>query len=374
MKFSLNRDDLIQPLHSVIGVVEKRQTLPILSYLLVNINGDKITLTATDLEVEITTTFTVDGISLQGDFTVPAKKIFDICKNLNSGELINFNIQENKVIIKTETSRFLLSNLPANNFPNLDPVQITTEFSIPQSDFKSLIEMTQIAIATQDVRQYLNGLLFEVFNDELRAVSTDGHRLAYSVVTSISNPINISKDTIQQIIVPRKALMELFRLLKDHDAPVRIYLSTSLIKVKFDDVVFSSKIIDGRFPDYQRVIPDDNLCTKSFIVDREVFVQSLSVISVLSNERFKAVRLELSNNNIKAVVHNPEQEEAEENIHIEYNGEEFVIGFNINYLLDVLHTIKQDQIIMRLTDTNHSCLISGYNDDNSKYVVMPMRL
>lgn len=374
MKFSIGIDDFLPALQSVIGVVEKRQTLAILSNILVNINDGEFSITGTDLEVEITTIIPIDDTSLKLDFTVPAKKLFDICKNLDPGIMLNFEIVDNKLILKAKKSRFTLITLSADNFPNLDPVSSTSEFTISQRDLKFVIDATQFSMANQDVRYYLNGLLFEIFNNELRTIATDGHRLAYSYVDTLTNLINISKDTTQQLIVPRKAITELNRLLTDTDELINISISASHLNIIFEKLSFTSKLIDGRFPDYQRVIPASELCTKNILVDRQILKQSLSRIAVLSSEKYKAARLEFSENHLLAVVHNPEQEEAEEHIVIDYTGEEFSIGFNVAYLFEALNAVKEDQVSIRLTDSNSSCLVSGLNNDNVKYVVMPMRL
>ncbi|MCW8932113.1 MAG: DNA polymerase III subunit beta [Gammaproteobacteria bacterium] len=374
MKFSIGIDELLPAIQSVIGVVEKRQTLPILSNILVSISDGKFTITGTDLEVEITTVIDIEDDSLSFDFTVPAKKIFDICKNLDSGVILNFELIDNKLILKSKKSRFTLITLSAENYPNLDPMSSSSEFSISQRDLKFLIDSTQFSMANQDVRYYLNGLLFEIYNEELRSIATDGHRLAYACIDSLANLINIPKDTTQQLIVPRKAITELNRLLSDVETPLNVSISPSHMNIIFDQLSFTTKLIDGRFPDYQRVIPATELCTKNIIADRHILKQSLARIAVLSTEKYKAARLEFQENNLIAVVHNPEQEEAEEHLAIEYTGEEFSIGFNVGYLVEALNAVKEDQVILSLTDANSSCLISGLNNDAAKYVVMPMRL
>lgn len=374
MKFSINIDVLLPLLQSVIGVVDSRPTLAILSNFLIQISNGQITITATDLEVEISTSASIEDESLIIDFTVPAKKIFDICKNLDPGLILNFNYKDNKLILTSKKSRFTLSTLSADNFPNLDPIKPSSEFSISQKHLKFIIDNTQFSMANQDVRYYLNGLLFEIYNNELRTIATDGHRLAFCVVDQLSNLINIPRDTTQQVIVPRKAISELNRLLNDSDEVLKISLSSNHLYINFSNLIFTTKLIDGRFPDYQRVIPPPELCTKTILADRLNLKQSLSRISVLSAEKYKAVRLEFSENNLFAVVHNPEHEEGEESIYIDYHGENFTIGFNVGYLIDALSSIEEDQVSLQLTDSNSSCLITGFNDDSTKYVVMPMRL
>ncbi len=375
MNFSIAIDNLLPAIQSVIGVVEKRQTMPILSNILVNISDGTFKITGTDLEVEISTSFPIEDKSVTLDFTVPAKKLFDICKNLDSGIDLNFELKENKLVLKAKKSRFMLAILAAENFPNLDPMTSTSEMSISQRDLKQLIDATQFSMANQDVRYYLNGLLFEVYNNELRTVATDGHRLAYSALESLTNLINIPKDTTIQLIIPRKAITELNRLLSDTEQLIRLSIASSQMHIGFEKLDFTTKLIDGRFPDYQRVIPATELCTKNIIVDRQMFKQSLARIAVLSTEKYKAVRLEFSVDNLMAVVHNPEQEEAEEHIPVDYKGDEFTIGFNVDYLVDALNAIHDDQVSLSLTDANSSCLIQCLNNDTAKYyVVMPMRL
>lgn len=374
MKFSISVDELLPPLQSVIGVVEKRQSMPILANILVNIRNGLFTITGSDLEVEITTSFNIEDQTLSADFTVAAKKLFDICRNLDAGLLLNFELKENKLILKSKNSRFILATLAAENYPNLDPLVASSEFCISQRDFKNLLDKTQFSMANQDVRYYLNGLLFEIYNNELRLIATDGHRLAYSCFDNLTNLINIPNDTTQQVIVPRKAITELNRLLSDAEEMLKVTLSANHLNIIFTSLYFTTKLIDGRFPDYQRVIPPKELCIKNIIADRHALKQSLSRIAVLSSEKYKAARLEFSSNQLIAVVHNPEQEEAEEHLQINYSGEDFTIGFNVGYLVDALNAINEDQVILSLTDANNSCLIAALNDDYTKYVVMPMRL
>jgi len=374
MKFSISIDELYPALQYIIGVVEKSQTLAILANVLVNISEGKLTLTGTDLEVEITTSIEINDSSVSINFTVPAKKLFDICRNLDSGSILNFEVIKNKLILKVKKSRFTLLTLPADSFPNLDKITSTSEFDISQSDLKKVIDATQFSMANHDVRTYLNGLLFEVYNDELRTIATDGHRLAFSLTDTISNPINIPTDTTQQLIIPRKAITELNRLLHDSDDKIHISISGSHLNIIFKQLSFTTKIIDARFPDYQRVIPSAELCNKVITANRESLKKSFSRIAVLSSEKYKAVRLEFQSNLIIAIVHNPEQEEAEEHITIDYTGEEFSVGFNVSYLVDALNAIKDDQVSLSLTDANSSCLIAGLNSEDVKYVVMPMRL
>lgn len=375
MQFSIAIDILLPALQSVIGVVEKNKTLAILSNILVNIREGRCTFTGSDLEVEITTQFPIQNTQLTVDFTVPAKKLLEICKNLDSGVLLNFELIDNKLILKARRSRFTLITLAAEAFPNLDPMSTKSSFRMPQRDLKFVIDSTQFSMANNDVRYYLNGLLFEVFDKELRLIATDGHRLAFSFVDSLTDFQEQSEeDVAKQIIVPRKAISELNRLVNDSEEMITLSLSESHLSVSFASLTITTKLIDGKFPNYERVIPAEELCNKNIIADRDVLKRSLARISVLSSEQFSSAILTFSENSLVATVHNAEQEEAEENISIEYSGEEFTVGFNESYLLDALNAIEEDQVVMSLTDTNSSCLIRGLNNEKVKYVVMPMRL
>lgn len=373
MKFSINVDTLLPLLHSVIGVVGSRPTLSILTNFMIHINSGSLSITASDLEVEITSSINIDE-SINCEFTVPARKFFDICKNMNQGIRLNFELKDNKLILRSKNGRFTLSTLSADSFPNLDPITSLSECSISQRNLRFVIENTQFCMANQDVRYYLNGLLFEIYNQELRTVATDGHRLAFSFTDSLINLINFPKDTTQQIIVPRKAISEILRLLNDSDDIIKLSLSSNHLNIAFPNLEFTTKLIDGRFPDYLRVIPPIELCNKTIIVDRLLLKQSLSRISVLSSEKYRAARLEFTENNLHAVVHSAEHEEGEEDIFIDYHGEDFSIGFNVTYLIEALNAIEEDQISLKLTDSNSSCLITGLSDMTTKYIVMPMRL
>jgi len=343
MKFSINIDLLLPLLQSIISVVDGRPSLAILSNFLIQIEDGKLSITASDLEVEVNVSLQIENI-VNCDFTVPARKFFDICKNIDEGTLLSFELKESKLLIKSKNGRFILSTLQAAGYPNLDAITTISEFSISHKNLKNVIDKTQFSMANQDVRYYLNGLLFEIYNTELRTIATDGHRLAYSMTDALSNLINFTKDNTQQIIIPRKAISELNKLLNDTEETIKVSLSTNHLNIVFSNLHFTTKLVDGRFPDYQRVIPPVELCSKTIIVDRQLLKQSISRISVLSSDKFKAARLDFSENKIIASVHNPEQEEGEEIINIDYYGESFTIGFNVNYLIDVLNVIPEDQV------------------------------
>lgn len=366
MKLKISRDDLIKPLQMVTGVVEKRQTLPILSNILVQVSEGHMTLTGTDLEVEMKANLDLDA-SDEGEFTLPARKFGDICRALPDGADLNLSVDEGKVTVRSGKSRFTLATLPATEFPSTDAIAGTFDFKLPQSSLKQLIEKTQFCMANQDVRYYLNGLLFEINNHSLKSVATDGHRLAISSIET-----DIVPGEQLQVIIPRKCVTELSRLLQEVDTPCEVTLSSNFIRFRFDHLVITSKLIDGRFPDYERVIP----ATGNNIVQakREELRNSLVRASILSNEKYRGVRLLFHDNLLKATVNNPDQEEAEEEVAIQYQGGELEIGFNVSYLLDALNIIHEDEVRIELNDSNSSCLISGFGDNSSRYVIMPMRL
>ncbi|NNF96791.1 MAG: DNA polymerase III subunit beta [Halobacteria archaeon] len=367
MKLSIQRETLLRPLQVVSSVVERRQTLPVLSNVLINCRNNTLTLTGTDLEVEMIAKASLDQEADEGETTLPARKILDICRALPEEAIISLATNGDKAIIRSGRSRFTLSCLPASDFPNIEPIASPYEFSIPQRALKELIEQTQFSMAQQDVRYYLNGLMLEITNNILKAVATDGHRLAISETQA-----DIEASDNRQIIIPRKGVIELARLLEDSETQIRIQVGENHIKVDFPDISFTSKLIDGKFPDYQQVIPSSP--TKELTCERQALYQAFARASVLSNEKYRGMRLQLSDNLLKATVHNPEQEEAEEEIEVQYKGEEFEIGFNVSYFIDALAAIKTDAVQVHFIDANHSCLVNGVEDTASKYVIMPMRL
>ena len=366
MKISISRDAILNPLQMVNNIVERRQTLPILSNVLLSVKNDTLSLTGTDLEVEIINNLSINNTD-DGETTLPARKLFDICKALPEGSNIDILIDQDRATIKSGRSRFTLSTLSATEFPSIDALISPFDFSISQKTFKKLIDQTQFCMAQQDVRYYLNGLMLELSKDQIIAVATDGHRLAFCQAKGELNP-----SETRQVIVPRKAVNEISRLLEDSDDEINVSLSENHIRVKFSNIVFTSKLIDGKFPDYQQVIPQK--CDNEVQSTRDNLYQAFHRTSVLSNEKYRGMRLQLSNNQLQATVHNPEQDEAEEVIDVVYTGDEFEIGFNVAYLLDALSVIKSENVVMQLTDSNHSCLLFGTDDVDSKYVVMPMRL
>ena len=299
--------------------------------------------------------------------TIPARKLLDICKALPDSSQINFNIDETRVSLTSARSRFTLSTLPARDFPSLDEIEVQQAFEISQNQLKVLFEKTSFAMAQQDVRYYLNGILMEISSSSIKLVATDGHRLALSEI-GIESGISENR----QIIIPRKAVLELSRLLDSGDSIARCEMSQNHLRVETGSLVFTTKLIDGKFPEYQRVIPVDG--NKIMQVDRETLKHSMSRIAILSNEKYRGIRLTFSSGNLSIQANNPDQEEAEEELQVDYDEEDMEIGFNVTYLIDVLNVLGSEKVQVKLKDSNSSAIISDAADESSLYVVMPMRL
>ena len=367
MKFTINREALLKPLQLVAGVVERRHTLPVLSNVLMVVEGDQLALTGTDLEVELVGRVAVEAGAQAGEITVPARKLMDICKSLPENTLIEIKQDDQKVKVKAGRSRFTLSTLSANDFPNIDEEPGSVSFTIDQAGLRRLIDRTAFAMAQQDVRYYLNGMLLEVSQNCLRAVATDGHRLAMC-----STEGDINQQEKHQVIVPRKGILEMARLLTEGGESVHITLGASHIRAKTGDFMFTSKLVDGKFPDYERVIPKGG--NKIIVGDRQMLRQAFQRASILSNEKYRGIRLILSDGQLKVIANNPEQEEAEEELSLAYHGDSMEIGFNVSYLLDVLSVLSGDSVKLILSDPNSSALLEESEAGDSTYVVMPMRL
>ncbi|ABV85331.1 DNA polymerase III subunit beta [Shewanella pealeana] len=366
MKFSIDRDALLKPLQLVSGAVERRHNLPILANLLVEVSNHSLKLTGTDLEVELVGEVQLEGEILEGRTTVPAKKFLDIVKSLPDQVELKIEQQENRLLLRSGRSRFTLATLPAEEYPNVDAFEAEIEFTLKQGTMKSLIDATQFSMANQDVRYYLNGLLLETEGNVLRAIATDGHRLA------LSHRMIEASLPEKQVIVPRKGVLELMRSFEADDLDVTIAIGDNAIRATTATAVFTSKLVDGRFPDYRRVLPKGG--DKVVIASRLQLKQALLRASILSNEKFRGVRVQLENNLIKITANNPEQEEAEEILDVEYENTPLEIGFNVSYLLDVLNNLPSDDVRITLIDGNSSALIDNHIEQDSMYVVMPMRL
>lgn len=367
MKITTNKDQLLPALIRAGTIVERRQTLPILANFLVEVNQGLMTLTGSDLEVEVRTQITVEA-SEDFSFTVPARKLTDICKSLDDGAEIVLEVGGDKVTIRSGRGRYTLTTLPAEDYPRLELTTPQEKITLAPDKLKKLIEKTAFAMAQKDVRYYLQGMLFEGRPGRLRTVATDGHRLALCDVDldSEQNP-NI------QVIVPRKAVLELNRLLSVEDAlPITLEFSTSFMKADLPDGSFATKLIDGRYPDYAKVLPNVDL--KSMVADRELLQHALQRTAILSNEKFRGVRFRLEPGLLELQAHNPEHEEAVEELEVAYQGEPITIGFNVGYLLDILNVLEKPQVNMGFIDATSSCLVTAQGDDQCRYVVMPMRI
>ncbi|MGN6151053.1 MAG: DNA polymerase III subunit beta [Lysobacteraceae bacterium] len=366
MRFSLQREVLLKPLAQVVNVVERRQTLPVLANLLARVDGDLLSLTGTDLEVEMVARTRVEDAQ-DGEITIPARKLFEIVRALPDGSRVTISQSGDKIAVQAGRSRFTLASLPANDFPALDEVDATERVKVGEAGLKELIERTAFAMAQQDVRYYLNGLLFDLRDSILRCVATDGHRLALCEA-ALEAPVQ----TKRQIIVPRKGVLELQRLLEGGDRELELEMGRSHIRVKRDDVTFTSKLIDGRFPDYEAVIPIG--ADREVKIDREAFRASLQRAAILSNEKYRGVRIEVSPGQLKINAHNPEQEEAQEEVEADTRVDSLVIGFNVNYLLDALSALRDEHVVLQLRDANSSALLREAGSQKCRHVVMPLRL
>src|SRR5271154_5575185 len=365
MKLTAEREKLLGPLQAVMGVVERRQTMPVLANVLLSVRKGQLSITATDLEVELVAATEV-AVQDSGDITVPGRKFLDILRALPEKGVVSLSVEGEKIVIKAGRSRFSLSTLPAADFPVIDDINSQQTVQIPRKDLSRLLEKTHFSMAQQDVRYYLNGMLLEIDGQLLRAVATDGHRLALSEAT-----LEIKAKTAQQGIVPRKGVLELQRVLT-LEGTATVAIGTNHVRAQIGDVRFTSKLIDGRFPEYSRVIP--SAPPAAIRADRDVLRQALQRTSILSNEKYRGIRINVRKNAMTVQAHNPEQEEAEEEIEVAYDGADLEVGFNVNYLLDALAAIDGQEVELGLTDSNSSCLIRSPGTAGARYVVMPMRL
>lgn len=367
MQFEISREALIKPLQLVAGVVERRQTLPVLSNVLLSLEKGILSLTGTDLEVELMGRVQVDNSKGDGEITVPARKLMDICKSLPDTAQIKFDTEDGKAVIRIGRSRFALATLPANDFPSVEESKGSFEISVSRQTLKAMLDNTSFAMAQQDVRYYLNGLLLEAAPDYLRVVATDGHRLA---LHTEKLPLGLSSK--HQVIIPRKGVLELSRLLGEGEDELKLVIGSNHIRARTDNYTFTSKLVDGKFPDYDRVLPKGG--DKVMIGKRQDLKQALSRAAILSNEKFRGIRLMLAQDELKILANNPEQEEAEDVVGVEYSSSALEIGFNVSYLIDVLNVLPTESVQMTLSDTNSSVLMQAVDGSPAVYVVMPMRL
>lgn len=367
MQFTITREKLLKPLQQVCSVLSSRPTLPVINNILLEIKGNQLFLTGTDLEVELTTQAELEQAeSSDKKFTIPAKKFLDICKSLPDDSVISVSIEADRALVQASRSKFNLATLPASDYPNLMDWNAEVDFNIEQSILTRLIDATQFSMANQDARYFLNGMKFETEGNLLRTVATDGHRLAVCTM-----PLEQELPS-HSVIVPRKAVIELSRLLMPNDENIRLEIGSNHIRISMQKILFTSKLIDGRFPDYRRVLPRN--ADRTLEAETETLKRALMRVAILSNERFRGVRLALTNNQLKMTANNPEQEEAEEIIDVAYQSTDMEIGFNVAYLLDVLNALKCERVRVNLVDSSSSCLIEDCNNSTAEYVIMPMRL
>jgi DNA polymerase-3 subunit beta len=364
MKFSIEREQILSPLQAVIGVVERRQTMPVLANVLLSARNGRLSVTATDLEAELVASTAVT-LQQAGDVTVPGRKLVDIVRALPEKVAVGFTLEGERMVVRAGRSRFTLTTLPASDFPAVEEINATLAFEIEQVALRRMVEKTCFSMAQQDVRYYLNGMLLETDGKLLRTVATDGHRLALCEMELAAAM------TPQQVIVPRKAVLELQRLIGG-EGVVAVQVGTNHLRLQFGDVRFTSKLVDGRFPEYSRVIPAAP--TRIVTADREALRRALQRTAILSNEKFRGIRLAVKPGVLTVTAHNPEQEEAWEEVEVNYQGEEIEVGFNVTYLLEALGAVDGAEVELGLTDSNSSCLLRAPGNKTSKYVVMPMRL
>ena len=360
------RDTLLKPLQAATGIVERRHTLPILSNVLLESQNGQTTILATDLEIQINT----HGPASEATafrITTNAKKLQDILRALPEGALVALDWADKRLTLKAGKSRFALQTLPAEDFPLMSVAEeIGASFSLSQEIFKNMLSQVQYSMAVQDIRYYLNGLLMQVEGNQLRLVATDGHRLAYSSAT-------IETDLPKtEVILPRKTVLELFKLLNRPNEPISVELLKNQVRFRCNDTVIVSKVVEGKFPDFNRVIPLDN--DKIFLVNRIELLSALERAAILANEKFRGARLHVQAGLLSVVCSNNEQEEAREELEIAYQGAELEVGFNIGYLMDVLRNVHTEDMQLAFGDANRSTLFTIPNNPNFKYIVMPMRI
>jgi len=372
MNLTIKRAALLKPLQMIGGVVERRQTLPILANVLATVKDQNLFLTGTDLEIEMIGGAPLVQVTEAGSITVSARKLLDICRALPEDAELQWTLENDHLMLRSGKSRFMLTTLPAHDFPTVEEGPFTAQFIISQAKFKKLLSKTHFAMGQQDVRHYLNGALFDINQGIVKCVATDGHRLAYSSVSDVDVGTMQSK-----VILPRKSVMELIRLLDHSEEDVTVCIGDNHFRVISPHFTFTSKLINAQYPDYDKLIPRG--VANVAIASREMLKQALSRASILSNEKFRGIRLQLDQDLLRIVANNPEQEEAEELIHLDYQGNGVEIGFNVAYLLDVVSTIASEQIRWSFNDPNGGVLIESMgkeavDKDDSLYVVMPMRL
>ena len=367
MKFTVTREQVLEPLQWVTGGVERRQTQPILASLLVEAEPDHLRLTGTDQEVELVVCID-DCPTDQGEpFTIPARKFLDICRSLPASAEIRVEPEDGRLLLSSGRFKSHLANLPAEEFPRVTLEKGVTRFEVPARDLSQLLDRCSFAMAQQDVRYFFNGMLLELDAGRIRVVATNGQRLSTSFLDT-----EITVSGKRQVIIPRKGVAELGRLLPAVDQPVSIELTDNHLRATCGSAVMTTRLIDAIFPDYSRAIPAGG--DKVLTGDRQEVREALTRTAILSNEMYRNVRLRLTAGALAIEANNPLQEEAEEIVAVDYGGDELEIGFNVGYLVDALGAISGDRIRMQFTDPGSAVLITDVEDDSSIYVVSPMML
>ena len=362
-----SQENIVAALQSVVGIVERRHTLPILANVMIQKTPQSVQLTSSDLEIQIRTDADLGGDNANFTTTVGARKLMDILRSMPSDQMVSLESQQNKLILKSGKSRFTLQTLPAEDFPLVqESASFGPLFSIPQKTLRELLHQVSFAMAVHDIRYYLNGILFVAEGKQLSLVATDGHRLAY---TSATLEVEVPK---QEVILPRKTVLELLRLLSDKEGMIDMQFANNQAKFKFEGKEFVTKLVEGKFPDYNRVIPKNH--KNAVTLGRAILLTTLQRTAILTSDKFKGVRINLEAGVLRVAASNAEQEEAVDEIEIDYAGDSIEIGFNVTYLIDVLSNMSQDMVRMDLADSNSSVLVSMAENPNFKYVVMPMRI
>lgn len=367
MDITVSREALLKPLQAVSGVVEKKQTLPILSNVLLTMKDGKLLLTGTDLEIELVGFVPIEALRAEGATTVSARKLFDICRTLPEGIALRLSLEKNHLVVRAGESCFKLNTLPVDDFPTLEDNEYGLNFTLKQQQLKNLLTKTYFAMGQQDVRHYLNGTYLDIGANKIKCVAADGHRLALATLESDS-----IGEIQARIILPRKSVLELIRLLGgEEESEAMLYIGDARFRVVTSDFIFTSKLINAQYPDYNRLIPRGNTVA---LGEREAIKQALTRASILSNEKFRGVRFQLEENKLRITANNSDQEHAEEAVSLNYDGACMEIGFNVAYLLDVVSAISTKLVRCIFTDPNNGVLIEPDEDDTSLYVIMPMRI
>jgi DNA polymerase III subunit beta len=365
--FKATQDKVLSLLQSVSGIVERRHTLPILANVLIRKTANVLQLTTSDLEIQIKTQSEFEGDNGNFATTVGARKLIDILRTMPSDQTVSLESSQNKLILKGGKSRFTLQTLPAEDFPVVQEASnFGPSFSIPQKTLKELLNQVSFSMAVHDIRYYLNGILFVADGKQLSLVATDGHRLAFSSATL---DVEVPR---QEVILPRKTVLEMQRLLSDKEGAIEMQFAGNQAKFQFDGMEFVTKLVEGKFPDYNRVIPKNH--SNSIILGRTTLLATLQRTAILTSDKFKGVRLNIEPGVLRVASSNAEQEEAVDELEIDYGGDTIEIGFNVTYLIDVLTNMDQDMVQIDLADSNSSALITIPENTNFKYVVMPMRI